>query len=484
MFAVLVLVSTLLVACAGSDDDPTPTPPSTATSAPTATSEPVPSPPTATATIAVSPTPTTVSPTVAATATATVPVSPTATRTTPTATAEREAEEVTLEVVQQGFSEVQSFNEVAYGFIVENPEDDMAVINSQYRVTAYSGTEQLEVDTGYLDYVLPGQRVGVGGSIIIPAGRDADSIVVELTPGETAEAELDPGFSIDTVRYYPTDTFPSATGVIRTTSDVPIQDFEVFAVAFDEAGAIVGGGYTFVSFILPGKSSGVEVNVSSADEPASVQLFPVLTSLSIFALNDPGHPEAQQLAVVSEGFGPSTFPNELGWGLIVENPNVELAAETTAYQITAYAEDGSVLGVFASFIALVLPGDRVGSAGSFYVPSGTTASRLEFDVIGRYFTETTVEPGYLSSLETVFAPDPVTPKVTGTIQNNLERPLNDIEVYAVAYDGTGRIIGGGFTFVDLIEADSEHPVEVTIAVGQEPASVELFATVGSLAEIE
>ena len=43
---------------------------------------------------------------------------------------------------------------------------------------------------------------------------------------------------------------------------------------------------------------------------------------------------------------------------------------------------------------------------------------------------------------------------------------------------------GASTFIDLIDAEGEADVEVTIAVGEEPATVELFATVGSLAEIE
>jgi hypothetical protein len=486
----VLLAGTMLAGCAGNGDgddaSPTASVAPIATTDLTATSEAAPASPTASPPPPLSPTaaPATPSPTPRATVTA--PIRPIATR-PPTATATATGcrdEPIRLEGVQQGCSEVQSFDEVAYGFIVENPDDSRAVINSEYRVTAYSDGEALEVDSGYLDYVLPGQRVGVGGSVFIPSGRDADAIVVEVTAGEATDPEIDPGFTVGNVRYYPEDVFPSATGVISTTSDVPLQDFEVFAVGYDASGAIIGGGYTFVSFILPDGTTGVEVTVSSAEDPATVELYPVVTSLTIVALSDPSAGSAEPLEIVADGFGPSTFQNELGWGFVVENPNANLAAETTAYQVTAYAGDGSVLGVYSSFISLVLPGERLGLGGSFYVPSGTTAARLEFELLGRYFSETTAQPGVLAATDVGFVADQFTPRVTGTIQNTLDRELSDIEVYAVAYNADGGIIGGGFTFIDLIEAGGQQPVEVTIAVGQEPATVELFATVGSLAEIE
>jgi hypothetical protein len=486
MVVVLTLAGTLLAACMGNGDGDDSTPTATpALSEATATTEVAPATPTASPTPRSTPTTPPATPSPTAPATVTAPIRPIATpQPTATATIAGNAEPITLEVVQQGFSEVQSFDEVGYGFIVENPDESNAVINSEYRVTAYSGGEALEVDSGYLDYVLPGQRVGVGGSIFIQSGRDADSIVVEVTAGQAAEPRIDPGFTIRDIRYFPKETFPAATGVLSTTSDVPLQDFEVFAVGYDATGAIIGGGYTFVSFILAGDTSGVEVTVSSADEMARVELYPVVTSLTIFALDGQSDTEAEPLTIVDEGYGPSTFPNELGWGFVVENPNATLAVETTAYRVIAYAADGSVLGVYTSFMSLVLPGERLGLGGSFYVPAGTTAARLEFELLGRYFSETTVEASVLTASAVGFVPDEFTPTVTGTITSSLDRELSDIEVYAVAYNAAGDIIGGGFTFIDLIEAGGEQPVEVTIAVGQEPSSVELYATVGSLAEIE
>jgi len=503
---VLLLASASLVACAGGGDDndndnETATSISTAivseaASSPAATSEATATltmnagSPTARPRTEASPTARLATPSVTARATATAPVRTIATQAPTTTTAATvtvdggSAEAVTLELVQQGFSEVQAYDEVAFGFIVVNPDADNAVINTEYRVIVYEGDAELASDDGYLDYVLPGQRIGVGGSIFIPSGRNADSVVIALTPGEAAAPELDAGLMASNITYYAESVFPSATGVISTTSAEPLQDFEVFAVAYDAAGTIVGGGYTFVSFILPNGSTGVEVAVSSADEPERVELFPVVTSLTIFGLSGTSSTGAQPLGIVADGFGPSGFENELGWGIIVENPNAGLAAETTAYQTTAYAADGKVLGVYSSFISLLLPGERLGLGGSFYLPPGTTADRLEFEVLGRYFSETTVQAGFLTPVDVTYVADEFSPRVTGTIQNSLDRELRDIEVYAIAYNAGGQIIGGGFTFVDSIEAGGQAQAEVTIAVGEEPAAVEVFATVSSLSDIE
>lgn len=483
----LLLVAALAAGCmGGDDDDATATSPAEASSPSIATvARPTP-PVTPTAELQATSSPVAVTATSTVEPTATVAVSPTAT-TTPSITESPTSESgvpVTLRLVESGFSEVQSYDEVAFGFIVENPDPRNAVVNTEYRVTVYSGGSEIESDTGFLDYVLPGQRLGVGGSVFIPSGEDADSIVVELSAGQAADPAIDPGFNVDRVTYYRGSVFPFATGLVSTTSSAPLQDFEVFALAYDEAGAIIGGGYTFVSFIHAGSTTGVQVNVASANEPASVELYPVVTSLTIFGLADTSTRDAQPLTVTASGFGPSVFDNELGWGFVVENPNQELAAETTAYQVTAYASDGVVLGVYSSFVSLLLPGERLGLGGSFYVPTGTVAERLVFEVLGRYFQPTTTQADFLTITDVAFVPDEFSPRVTGTIQSNLERELADVEVYAVAYNQSGQIIGGGFAFIDLIEAEGQASAEVTIAVGETPATVELYATVGSLAEIE
>jgi hypothetical protein len=487
----LALAGVLLVGCAGGGGDNEATATATTDASPAGTvvtgaTATTAASPTTEPTRPASPTARPATPTSTPRPTVTAPVRPIATKEpTPTVTTSSEsAEAVTLELVEHGFSEVQSYDEVAYGFIVQNPDSVNAVINSEYHVTVYQGSTELESDSGYLDYVLPGQRVGVGGSVFIAAGSDAESIVVELTAGETSEAKIDPGFSVSGITYYPESLFPSATGVVSTTYEKPLQDFEVFAVGYDASGQIIGGGYTFVSFITAGGTTGVEVNVSSADEPASVELYPVVTSLTIYGISDTTSPDADPLGIVAEGFGPSAYENELGWGFIVENPNENLAAETTAYQVTAYSADGIVLGVYSSYISLLLPGERLGFGGSFYLPAGTTASRLEFDVLGRYFSETALRADFLTTSNVTFVADEFSPRVTGTIQNGLDRELADVEVYAIAYNASGQIIGGGFTFVDQIAAEGQADADVTIAVDEEPAAVELYATVGSLSDIE
>lgn len=498
---VVLLAGLLPAACMSSEDDETATPTeavaATATTAGVAeiTAPSIPATATApaiagapTARLAQATSPTASRPVASPTPRATVaaPIRPIATQ-QPAATAtttDGAAQAVTLELVQQGFSEVQAYDEVAYGFIVQNPDAVNAVINSDFRVTVYQNGEALETDSGTLDSMLPGQRVGVGGSVFISSGRDADSIAVELTAGEATVADLDPGFSVSRVAYYSEGLFPSATGVVGTTYSQPLQDFEVFAVAYDAAGAIVGGGYTFVSFITAGGTTGVEVNVSSAGEPDRVELYPIVTSLTIFGLAGTTSSDARPLTIVAEGFVPSRFENELGWGFVVANPNTGLAAETTAYQVTAYAADGTVLGVYSSYISLLLPDERLGLGGSLYLPAGTTVERLEFDVLGRYFRETEIRADFLTTAGVTYVGDEFSPRVTGTVQNSLERELRDVEVYVIAYNAAGQIVGGGFAFVDLIQAGGQASADVTIAVGEDPATVELFATVGSLSDIE
>jgi hypothetical protein len=68
--------------------------------------------------------------------------------------------------------------------------------------------------------------------------------------------------------------------------------------------------------------------------------------------------------------------------------------------------------------------------------------------------------------------------------NPYDIDISDLWVYVIAYDDSGDIIGGGYTLLDFIPANGEAVVEASVTVSGIPASLEFYATVSSLSEIE
>ncbi|MBP7694484.1 MAG: hypothetical protein KA764_21365, partial [Anaerolineales bacterium] len=106
-----------------------------------------------------------------------------------------------LQLAAQGFG--QDGRQVGYAFIVTNPNPGLAIESSQFQVAFYNadGTV-LETDSGYLELMLPGQKLGVGGVVFLDEGATAAKLEVQLSDGDPLATEPLPGFTVAAVQYY------------------------------------------------------------------------------------------------------------------------------------------------------------------------------------------------------------------------------------------------------------------------------------------
>ena len=518
LLTIMIMLSMVLVACGGGDDegDTDDATVASASASPTTQAPPANASPTATdragsgQVSGASPT-AQASPTARGTETAeaqaevsptvrprgTAPIRPIATR-QPEPTQPSQGGQVSdgdLTVVQQGFSQIEEYDEVSWGMIVENTDTENAIVDTTYVVEIYDADDALlETEESYIDFVMPGSRQGIGGTIYLPDGTVGERMEVSIQVGTAEPPPLNPEFTFGPVSYFEESLFPVATAALTVSSEFALQDIEVTAIGYDAAGEIIGGGYSYLSFLYPGQPIGVEVGLSSAEAPAEIELFPTITSSTVFAAagETPGGGGAQLLDVQQQGWGESsTYPGEVGWGFVVVNPNTGLAAETVSFQATAYAADGTVLTTSGSYVSMVLPGETMGVGGTMYLPDGATQpiDRVDIQLFPSGFTETSLTPGFLRTLDVTYVDDEFSPKVTGIVSNELSVELEQVEVYAVAYNEAGEIIGGGWAFVELVPAGSENAsgqaaAEVFVATAGDPARVEMYATVSSATALE
>jgi len=495
--AILLLCATLLAACS-SPGGGSATPPRGATASPTIPSEgntnPTAPPAEATATPAATATETPVAapPTsviMPTTAAPTVVVGPESTATpgeaAPTPTPTLPPIRGALRVEQWGYSQAEAYAEVSWGFLVSNQDHTSAVLDTAYVLTFIGDTgETIKADEGYIDVIMPGAEIGIGGSTFLPEGAIARSMRVDLRPGYLALPSTQPAIVIDDVTWYERSLFSIATGVASVDYDRQVEDIEVYAVGFDRDGAIIGGGYAYVPFILPGEPVGVEVSIPSVGKPARIELYPVMTAATVHA-DEVARASSEQasISVDKQGWGIVASSGEVGWGFLLHNPSESLAVEPVLYQVTAWAADGSVLATNASYVSVLLPGERLGVGGSVFTPDGAVPDRVDVQVLGRAYSEVNASAGMLQVSDVQLVPDTFTPRATGIVANGLDVDLSAVEVFAVGYDAADAIIGGGFAFVEALPAHGEAPVEVALAVGGEPARVELYATLSSSSQI-
>jgi hypothetical protein len=146
----------------------------------------------------------------------------------------------------------------------------------------------------------------------------------------------------------------------------------------------------------------------------------------------------------------------------------------THYRVVAYDGAGAALTTGAGSIAAIGPGERLGIASAFSIPSGRTIARCELQ-LGPQGPVAAPAPALLTS-DVVVADTP--PRVVGVISNPSARVAASVVAYAIAYDGSGRkIVGGGMARVGDVAAKSRTTVAVPI-VAAAPVEVELYAVAG------
>jgi len=375
----------------------------------------------------------------------------------------------------------QKNQELGFGFDFNNPNNKFAIRSIPFQIAVYDANNTVvNTEGGYVDYINPGETLGVGGIIYLNEGVTAAKIEVQLGEGEPVAAEFSEPFTVENVTYVPTEYYSTARGVITNPYDQDTTTIKVSAILYDEADQIVGGGNTYLSFLLANGSSGVIVPVSSSNNVSRVEIYPSITSIYEFENSNQIPEGASNLSKLKQGFGQNN--TNLGIGMTIENPNQGYAIESSMYQSTSYSDDGSVLGVSTGYISLLLPTQILGISDAQYLDEGAIVARVDIQIKTGNFTVSNLIPMFTSENVT-FIPDEYSPQVTGEIVNPYSKEVSNVRVDAIAYNDVGEIIGSGYTYLNFIPANSKAAVSVYMTVAGTPATVELYAAPSALSDI-
>ena len=140
----------------------------------------------------------------------------------------------------------------------------------------------LATDEGYITVILPNQTLGVGGELFLDDDYVVSRLVAQVKAGDFEPSDPIPLFTSENVAYQAGSFFSSVTGLIVSPYSKEISNIRVSAVAYDEAGEIIGGGFTFVGFVPANGKAAADVSITSSGVPATVELYATVTSLSDF----------------------------------------------------------------------------------------------------------------------------------------------------------------------------------------------------------
>lgn len=190
---------------------------------------------------------------------------------------------------------------------------------------------------------------------------------------------------------------------------------------------------------------------------------------------------AQPAVLGDQGFGQDG--TVAGYAFVVSNPNESAGLEGVEYQVAATDAAGTVVATDSGFLTVLFPGETQGVAGTVYVDEGVTIAAVTVQIAGGEVVNVSPDARFTADRVT-YIPDDINNRATGVIGNPLGSSFNDVRVSAVAYDATGAIIGGGYSFVNFVPAGGTTGVSAQVTVAGEVASVVMYPTLSSLSLLQ
>jgi hypothetical protein len=372
----------------------------------------------------------------------------------PTPTTIQKAEPLLIQKVGFGQDGISA----GFAFLLENPSENLAISSSQYQIAAYDEEGViLKTDSGYIELLLPGQILGIAGDLYIDEGKTISEIKVQIKDGKPEITDITQTLTTENVEYFESDYFESVTGIISNPYSKHLSNVKTYAVIYDVSGNIIGGGLTYVNFLLANSSTGVRVSVTSNGDIGNIELYPTLSGLSSFSSIDDIPAEAANIEISDYGFGVDNF--SVGFGFLVNN--------------------NFVLAVDDGYINVILPNQILGIGGDLYNSSSKYIDHIDVQIIDGKYISSEILPEF--SYENItFSSGSYSSSVTGVINNPYTQDITNLKVSAITFDQNGNITGGGFTYLDFLPAEDKTAVDVSVTADKSTVSAEIYATISSL----
>lgn len=362
-------------------------------------------------------------------------------------------------------------------FLFENTDPIAGIEDIEYNVTVTDASgNTLNVETGYIDFINAGSRIGVASQMYLNEGEVAEGVDIDWIYYMGAEGSVENPFTFENSRYYFDPSWDRFTAVMTNNSSSAYTNVRVDVIAYDAGGVVIGGGFTYVDFVPGNDQVGVSINGYVSDDPASFEFFPRMGVLSNTLTNDE---LTQNLNILQSGF----FYNEttLTGGFLVENTSNQVMKDAQ-YYITIYETDGTVAQTAQGYINSLWPGQTYGiSPGNIQLSEGAAPSEFNVYLKSGTLSEDELDANPLTAQNVTYLDDPNYPKVSLTINNAHSEVVDSPYVTVLLFNAEDEIIGGNYAYPDPIPANGSltYEIYVTLVTNEPPVRIEAYPTLTS-----
>ncbi len=357
----------------------------------------------------------------------------------------------------------QDDSEVFFGYLFENQSADVVYEGVEFTIGIYGVSGNL-IDSSVirLPFFYPGTTHGIATSFWL---SDEDAPVDDVDISWTFTGKSSPGtsenpFTAESVVFWENRGYPLITGKIVNNSSNIYTDLRADILLYNAAGDVVGGGSTYLDFILADDYMGFTTFADAYDEVVRVEAFPTF-NYSVSIMDEADY--MYGVSVVEDQYREGDF-GSLEGGLIIKN-ETDIVLRNIYVYVTFYDEDGFITTTGSDYVNLLLPGDTLGlSPWITSQPDETTTTNydillLPFDKDDNY--ELDKNPFRVDNI-TLTGDSSKSALVEFT--NTYSKEVTEVDVYVLAYNEEGEIVGGGDTWTsDSISSGGTGEVEVWIS---------------------
>jgi hypothetical protein len=181
-------------------------------------------------------------------------------------------------IVAQGF--VQRDEQVTYGFIVANPNENLITRDLRYQAVIYDQNGLvIGADTGAIPVLGAAQQTGAVGMVTLPdAALQAARSEIILGGGQFLQAVPLPPFPVENITLLPGEE-PVVTALVRNPYSQELSDLAVAVLIFDSSNRVIGGGAGAIPFLPGDGQAAITIPVQYDGDGIGVAVYPRLPTL-------------------------------------------------------------------------------------------------------------------------------------------------------------------------------------------------------------
>ena len=143
------------------------------------------------------------------------------------------------------------------------------------------------------------------------------------------------------------------------------------------------------------------------------------------------------------------------------------------YTVHAYDANGAQVDNTENTIGYLAPGETLGLVDEIWLDEGVIVDRISVDwIIGEEVSDES--SAYVNVENTKYFSESGWNYLTGVLVNNDNVTYTDLRVSGIAYDASGEIVGGGYTYIDFLPGNDQVGVSILSSSFSNADRIELY----------